>query len=155
MLPVLLEMQGYLPLEEKCGFNGWRTWLVPASPRPKSDCLVGRVEEDQIRSEGIRSVTSNRLWVMEKEDWEASFESRVGLVGTLDIGVCYGTMGDNLPAATYVVNLYKQHDISKIRLFNPVHLVLDIQKGSGIGVTLGIPNVELEHLATTQAFVDI
>ncbi|KAL6223143.1 hypothetical protein ACLB2K_006533 [Fragaria x ananassa] len=85
----------------------------------------------------------------------ASFESRVGRVGTLDIGVCYGTMGDNLPAATDVVNLYKQHDISKIRLFDLVHPMLDIQKGSEIGVTLGIPNIESEHLATSQVVVDI
>ena len=41
----------------------------------------------------------------------------------LDIGVCYGMRGDNLPPPTEVIQLYKQYGISKLRLIPiPQHL---------------------------------
>ncbi|PRQ46973.1 putative licheninase transcription factor interactor and regulator CCHC(Zn) family [Rosa chinensis] len=65
----------------------------------------------------------------------ASFDNHVGRVGAVDIGVCHGRQGNDLPAATDVINLYKKHGIAKIRLFEPNHAELDALKGSGIGVT--------------------
>ncbi|KAL6129414.1 hypothetical protein ACLB2K_072764 [Fragaria x ananassa] len=84
----------------------------------------------------------------------ASFDNYAGRVGALDIGVCYGTLGSDLPAPADVVNLYKQHGIAKMRLFNPNPAVLDALKGSGIGVTIGIANEDLENLATGQSAVE-
>ncbi|XP_024177723.1 glucan endo-1,3-beta-glucosidase 6 [Rosa chinensis] len=63
----------------------------------------------------------------------ASFDNHVGRVGAVDIGVCHGRQGNDLPAATDVINLYKKHGIAKIRLFEPNHAELDALKGSGIG----------------------
>ena len=84
----------------------------------------------------------------------ASFDNHAGRVGALDIGVCYGTLGNDLPAATDVVNLYKRYGISKMRLFDPNPAVLNALKGSGIGVTIDIPNDQLQLMATNQAAVE-
>ncbi|KAL6226779.1 PREDICTED: glucan endo-1,3-beta-glucosidase-like [Fragaria vesca subsp. vesca] len=84
----------------------------------------------------------------------ASFDNHAGRVGALDIGVCYGTLGSDLPAPADVVNLYKQHGIAKMRIFNPNPAILDALRGSGIAVTIGIPNEDLENLATGQGAVD-
>ncbi|KAL6220922.1 hypothetical protein ACLB2K_008675 [Fragaria x ananassa] len=84
----------------------------------------------------------------------ASFDNHAGHVGALDIGVCYGTLGSDLPSPADVVNLYKQHGIAKMRIFNPNPAILDALRGSGIAVTIGIPNEDLENLATGQGAVD-
>lgn len=70
---------------------------------------------------------------------------------SLDIGVCYGMQGDNLPPAADVINLYKLYDIGKIRLFEPQPAVLQALRGSGIYVTVGIQN---QHLAPMAANPD-
>lgn len=66
----------------------------------------------------------------------------------LDIGVSYGLKGDNLPSPPNVIQLYKKYRIGKMRLFNPVPEVLAALKGSGIEVTLGVLNQDLQTLAT-------
>lgn len=70
---------------------------------------------------------------------------------SLDIGVCYGMQGDNLPPAADVINLYKRYNIGKIRLFEPQPAVLQALRGSGIYVTVGIQN---QHLAPMAANPD-
>ena len=71
-------------------------------------------------------------------------------VAAADIGVCYGLLGDNLPPATDVIGLYKRHNIGRMRLFNPNPPALEALKGSGIAVTVGIPNEDLAALAAGQ-----
>ncbi|GMN53016.1 hypothetical protein TIFTF001_022157 [Ficus carica] len=69
---------------------------------------------------------------------------------SLDIGVCYGMQGDNLPPAADVINLYKRYNIGKIRLFEPQPAVLQALRGSGICVTIGIQNQHLAPMAATR-----
>ncbi|XP_068344701.1 probable glucan endo-1,3-beta-glucosidase BG5 [Pyrus communis] len=73
---------------------------------------------------------------------------------TLDIGVNYGTLGDNLPSHEDVVQLFKDNHINKMRLFNPNPEVLKALMGQGISIVLGIPNEDLASLSESQEAVD-
>ncbi|KAJ3692938.1 hypothetical protein LUZ60_012033 [Juncus effusus] len=58
--------------------------------------------------------------------------------------------GNNLPAPADVVALYKKHNITGIRLYNPVPAVQEALRGQDLLVTLGIKNEDLENLAANQ-----
>ncbi|GKV19685.1 hypothetical protein SLEP1_g29910 [Rubroshorea leprosula] len=70
------------------------------------------------------------------------------------IGVCYGTLGSNLPSPIDVVAFYKQNNIGKIRLYNPDHDVLQALRGSNIEVMLGVPNDDIDYIAASQDHAD-
>ncbi|KAL3510629.1 hypothetical protein ACH5RR_030030 [Cinchona calisaya] len=69
----------------------------------------------------------------------------------VDIGVCYGTVADNLPLATDAINLYKKYGVHKLRLFDPNHDVLQALSAtaSGIIVTLGVKNQDIPNIAAS------
>ncbi|KAG7561181.1 Glycoside hydrolase superfamily [Arabidopsis thaliana x Arabidopsis arenosa] len=67
------------------------------------------------------------------------------------VGVCYGRNGDNLPSAAETVELFKQKNIRRVRLYTPDHDVLDALRGSNIEVTLGLPNSYLQSVASSQS----
>ncbi|KAI7997639.1 hypothetical protein LOK49_LG10G02803 [Camellia lanceoleosa] len=65
------------------------------------------------------------------------------------IGVCYGTNGDNLPSKQDVVALYTQHGIQRMRLYDPDQEVLRALGGSNIELiqlteSSGLPRPFLE-----------
>ena len=70
------------------------------------------------------------------------------------IGVCYGLLGNDLPPSTEVIQLYKQHGIRKLRLFDPNPAALQALRGSQIVVSLGMRNEDLPTLAASQAAVE-
>lgn len=63
------------------------------------------------------------------------------------VGVCYGGLGNNLPNAQEVVNLYKQQGIKRMRLFDANKWALEALRGSNIELILGVGNSELPSMA--------
>ncbi|KAH9293125.1 hypothetical protein KI387_041670, partial [Taxus chinensis] len=66
-------------------------------------------------------------------------------------GVCYGMLGNNLPGVGEVVNMMKQYQIGKVRLFEAHHEALKSLANTGIEVIVGVGNGELRIIASDQA----
>ncbi|KAL1550834.1 glucan endo-1,3-beta-glucosidase-like [Salvia divinorum] len=78
------------------------------------------------------------------------------LTGAVPVGVCYGRVAADLPPPASVISLLNSNGISRIRLFNPDPAALAPFSGTGIELTIGVPNEILPTLAngTVAASLD-
>ncbi|CAM0885294.1 unnamed protein product [Alopecurus aequalis] len=63
------------------------------------------------------------------------------------IGVAYGVIGNDLPSATDVVQLYKSNGITGMRIYFPDSNALKALSGSGINLIIDTGNDQLSNLA--------
>lgn len=69
------------------------------------------------------------------------------------IGVCYGTIGNDLPPSSAVVQLYRSKGIKGMRIYSPSRSALDALRNSGIGLILDTGNGDvLSQLASSASF---
>ncbi|KAL8093934.1 glucan endo-1,3-beta-glucosidase, acidic-like [Apium graveolens] len=66
------------------------------------------------------------------------------------VGVCYGTFADNQPSAQDAVSLVQSVGIQRMRLYGPDHNALQSLRNTGIQVVLGVPNEQLQSIASSQ-----
>lgn len=62
--------------------------------------------------------------------------------------------GDNLPSPGDVINLYKTSGIDNVRLYQPYPQVLQALSGSGLPLSMGTTNEDIQSLATDQSAAD-
>ncbi|KAI3675183.1 hypothetical protein L1987_84769 [Smallanthus sonchifolius] len=68
------------------------------------------------------------------------------------IGVNYGRVANNLPSPTKVVNLLKSQRINRVKVYDTDPDVLKSLSGTGIKVTVDLPNELLRTAAKKQSF---
>lgn len=71
------------------------------------------------------------------------------------VGVNYGRVADNLPSASNVVKLLKSQGIDKIKVYDTDPAVLHSLAGSGIKVTVALPDNLLFAAARSQSFANV
>lgn len=64
------------------------------------------------------------------------------------IGVCYGVIGNNLPSASDVVQLYRSRGISNMRIYFPDSKALHALSGTNIGLIMDVANENISALAS-------
>ncbi|CAN1775826.1 GN1 [Linum perenne] len=73
---------------------------------------------------------------------------------TGSIGVNYGRIANDLPSPAKVVELLKAQGITRVKLYDTNSDVLTALAGSGISVTVALPNEMLSDTAADQTFAD-
>lgn len=68
------------------------------------------------------------------------------------IGVNYGRVADNLPPATKVVQLLKSQGVQKVKIYDADPAVLHAFAGTGIRLTVDLPNEKLFAAARSLSF---
>lgn len=70
------------------------------------------------------------------------------------VGINYGRIADNLPSPAEVVQLLKAQGITKVKLYDTDSSVLSAFSGSGISLTVALPNEQLSSAAAGTSFTD-
>ncbi|KAF5473570.1 hypothetical protein F2P56_010172 [Juglans regia] len=70
------------------------------------------------------------------------------------LGVCYGTLGTDIPDPRTTVQVCHSHGFKKIRLFKPDLKMMDALINQNIAVSIGIGNDELPNIGTALSSAD-
>ncbi|CAK9163904.1 unnamed protein product [Ilex paraguariensis] len=70
------------------------------------------------------------------------------------IGVNYGRVANDLPSPSQVVQLLNSTGLNRVKLYDTDASVLTALSGSGISVTVALPNEKLSSAAADQSFTD-
>ena len=63
-------------------------------------------------------------------------------------------LGNNLPSPGEVINMYKQYNIARMRLYDPNKDALQALRDTNIELMLGIPDKELKRIASSQDYAN-
>lgn len=83
-----------------------------------------------------------------------SLLSSPALSDTGKIGINYGRVADNLPSPDKVVELLKTQGLTRAKLYDTDQEVLQSFSGSGMSLTVALPNENLTAAAASQSFTD-
>ncbi|GFZ21945.1 O-Glycosyl hydrolases family 17 protein [Actinidia rufa] len=70
------------------------------------------------------------------------------------IGINYGRVANDLPQPSQVVQLLKSQGVTRVKLYDTDQTALSAFSGSGISVTVALPNELLSSSAADQSFTD-
>ncbi|KAL8095337.1 glucan endo-1,3-beta-glucosidase, acidic-like [Apium graveolens] len=66
------------------------------------------------------------------------------------VGICHGTFADNQPSSQDAISLVQSTGIRRLRLYGPDQNALQSLRNTGIEVVLGVPNDQLQSVASSQ-----
>ncbi|KAF8689304.1 hypothetical protein HU200_042100 [Digitaria exilis] len=69
-----------------------------------------------------------------------------------EVGVCWGTIGDNIPDPGKVVQLLKQNSITMVRIYNTDSRIINALSNTGIKLMVALPNELLADAASSPSY---
>nr|CAB3499974.1 unnamed protein product [Digitaria exilis] len=69
-----------------------------------------------------------------------------------EVGVCWGTIGDNIPDPGKVVQLLKQNSITMVRIYDTNSGIINALANTGIKLMVALPNEQLDHAASSPSY---
>ncbi|XP_057469906.1 glucan endo-1,3-beta-glucosidase 2-like [Actinidia eriantha] len=97
-----------------------------------------------------------KTWQLVADNWRDVLQNGCQILAIAvdcgSIGANYGRIANNLPSAVRVVQLIKSQGIERVKVYDTDPAVLKSLSGSGIKVTVDLPNELLLSAAKRQSF---
>ncbi|PSR94952.1 Glucan endo-1,3-beta-glucosidase [Actinidia chinensis var. chinensis] len=71
------------------------------------------------------------------------------------LGVCYGTLGNNLQSLSKSVQLIKGLNAKRVKIYNADPEILEALKGTNLQVSIMVPNELLSNISKNQTLADV